>query len=223
MPRHARLLPLGVLAACLTLAACGGSDADADAVDSTVADSGTAAVAMADPAPAGDAEAPLAEADIDAYERGLAAEVQLLREAIEKQRAAKTGEDTLSAIMSATDMVTVPAAAQKAGLDASRYRTLDNTLGRAIGARIQNPGMLAAMAKPDTSYLKDLPADQAEQQRTQLRANQEEMQKAWGDSATYAGVPPAILDRFKERATAQLDTLWRQRFELRMRAAGLGR
>jgi hypothetical protein len=223
MPRPARLLPLGALAACLTLAAaCGGSDAD-PADTSAAAESPAAAEAAVSADAASAADAPITEADIDAYGRALAAEVALLRATIEKRDAARSGEDSLSAMMSASEMVTLPAAAREAGIGEDRYRALEAALGRAIGARLQNPGMLAAMAAPDTSHLAQLPAAEAEQQRAQLRANLEQMQAAWGDSATYASVPPAILDRFKERATAQLDSLWRQRFELRARAAGLGR
>ena len=214
---------LGALAACALLAACAGGGVAAD--DTAAADTssgGTAATAAAD-APASEADAPLGEADLDAYARALEAEVALLRTAVERRAQAKTGEDTLSAMLAATESETVPAAARQAGLDADRYRRLDDAFGRAVGARLQNPGMLAAMANPDTSFLKDLPADQAAQQRAQLAKNMADMQAAWGDSATYASVPPALLDRFKEVAAARLDALWRERFELRARAAGIAR
>ena len=222
MPAFPIRRSLGVLAACALLAACSGAGDAAD--DTTAADTSSGGIAAtASDAPAAAADAPLAEADLDAYARALEAEVALLRTAVERRTQAKTGEDTLSAMMAASEGETVPAAARQAGLDAARYRHLEETLGRAVGARLQNPGMLAAMASPDTSHFKDLPADQAAQQREQLAKNVADMQAAWGDSATYASVPPALLDRFKELASARLDSLWRERFELRARAAGIAR
>ena len=224
MPPHSRhRLPLGVLAACLTLGACGGgSDAADDSA--TAADSAVAAAPAASAASAGaPGDAPITEADLDAYAGALTAEVALLQEAVQQRQAARTGEDTLSAMMAATEMQSVPAAAEKAGIDPDRYRALDNALGRAVGARLQNPGMMKMTLEADTSFLAQLPAEQAEQQRAQLRKNLQDAQAAWGDSATYASVPPALVERFKERAGARLDSLWRLRFELRARAAGLGR
>lgn len=222
MPAFPIRRSLGVLAACALLGACGAGDATDDTTAVDTSSGGTAATAS-DAAPASAPDAPLTEADLDAYVRALEAEVALLRSAVERRTQAKTGEDTLSAMLAATESETVPAAARQAGLDAGRYRHLDEAFGRAVGARLQNPGMLAAMANPDTSFLKDLPADQAAQQRAQLAKNMAEMQAAWGDSATYASVPPALLDRFKEVASARLDSLWRERFELRARAAGIAR
>jgi hypothetical protein len=224
MPLHPRhRVPLGVLAACLTLGACGGG---ADTADDggTAADSAVAAAPATSDASAGaPSDAPVTEADLDVYATALAAEVELLQQAVQQRQAARTGEDTLSAMMAATEMQSVPAAAEKAGIDPDRYRALDNAFGRAVGARLQNPGMMKMTLEADTSFLAQLPAEQVEQQRAQLRKNLQDAQAAWGDSATYASVPPALVERFKERAGAQLDSLWRLRFELRARAAGLGR
>lgn len=208
--------------ALVPLAACAGGD-DADA-DSLAADS-AAETAAATPATAADpsatASAPLTEADIDVYEKALTAEVAVLRDVQARMADAKTGTDSMNAMLAATDIETVPAAAQRAGIDADRYRQLEQAFGTAIASRRMNPAMQAMMTNPDTSFLKDLPADQAAAQREQLRKNMADAQAAFSDSATYRTVPAELRERFKERATAQLDTLWAERFALRARIAGL--
>jgi hypothetical protein len=214
--RSRRLVALSFLA--LT-AACGGGGDDA-AADSLLAEEpapvDSTAIGAAVAAPAGDAE--LTEGDLEAYERGLAAEVEVLREAVERRANARTGEDTLSAIMAATDMQSVPAAAERAGLDADHYRRLEGAFGPVLSKRIMNPGMREQTAQADTSQLAQLPAEEAER----VRANLREMAAAFSDSAAYSTLPPALVETFRQRADARLDALWRERMELRARAAGLG-
>ena len=205
-----RLATLALLAAS---AACAGGEADTAslALDEAPADTAMAAAA-ATPA----AEAELTAADLDAYERGLTAEVAVLREALERRANARTGEDTLAALMAAAEMQSVPAAAERAGLDVDRYRRLDDVFGAALAGRAMNPGMLAQVA--DTSQIAQLPADVQERARTAAR----EAAAAFSDSATYRTVPPALVETFKERAAQRLDALWKERLETRARAAGLG-
>ncbi|HEU4631133.1 MAG TPA: hypothetical protein VFS08_15385 [Gemmatimonadaceae bacterium] len=215
--RRALALALVPLAAC-----AGGDDADSDslAADSTGAATPTAA---ADPAASGSAAAAaLSEADLDAYERALDAEVAVLRDVQARMAAAKTNEDSTNALFAAAQTETEPAAAQRAGIDVDRYRRLDQVFGTALGARQMNPGLRAMMSNVDTAYLKDLPADQAAEQRERLRQNAQEAQAAFSDSATYRTVPPELVDALKARADARLDSLWKERFALRARIAGLG-
>ena len=202
------------------LAACaGGGDAESD-TDSAAAGVDPAATPAA-AAPAA-ADAALSESDIDTYERALTAEVEVLRDAQERMAAATTSTDSMSALFAAADTETEPAAAKSAGIPVERYRQLDQAFGNAIAARQMNPGMQAMMASVDTSYLAELPADQAATQREQLRKNLEESRAAFSDSATYRTVPAELRETFKARATATLDSLWKERFALRARIAGLG-
>jgi hypothetical protein len=208
-----------IVLALAPLAACGGAgDADADTL-ATVVDSTAAASTAAPPA---DANAALSESDIDTYQRALAAEIAVLRDAQARMAAAKSNTDSMSALFAAAQSETEPAAAERAGIGVDRYRQLDQAFGSALAARQMNPGMQAMMANVDTSYLKELPADQAAAQREQLRKNMEESQAAFSDSATYRNVPAELREAFKQRATAELDSLWKERFALRARIAGLG-
>ena len=221
MPLHAsprrsrRVVALSLLA--VTVACSGGDDAAADSLAAATDAAETAAAATA-AAPAAQTEAELGAADVDAYERGLAAEVEVLREAVERRAGARTGEDTLSAIMAATEMQSVPAAAERAGLDVDRYRRLENAFGQVLSKRVMNPALLAQTAQADTSQLAQLPAEAQER----ARANMREAAAAFSDSATYRTLPPALHDTVRQRADARLDALWKERNELRARAAGLG-
>jgi predicted flavoprotein YhiN len=198
-----RLATLALLVG--ALAACGGGgDADEGADSGTTAASvpaaSTPATAAADPS-----EAPITEADFATYERGLEAEIALWRQMHADLRAARAAADSLRIMM--LPQTVQEQAARRAGIDVYRYRHLDNTLGQALSARLMNPAMQKAMTA-DTSTLAQLPKEQADQ----MRANMREMQAAFSDSAVYRNLPAELHERFKRRAEARLDTLWRERF-----------
>ena len=77
--------------------------------------------------------APLTPADIDRWERGIAGELEAVRAASAKLKTAKTGEDTLSAMMGVQEMNTVAAGAQAAGVDQERYKVIRSNLSAAAG------------------------------------------------------------------------------------------
>ena len=199
-----RLATLALLAG--VLVACGG---DADEGADTASTTESAAAASPSPSPsastASDASAPITESDFATYERGLEAEIALWRQMHADLRAARSAADTLRIMM--LPQTVQEQAAQRAGIDVYRYRHLDNMLGQALSARLMNPAMQKAMTA-DTSTLAQLPKEQADQ----MRANMREMQAAFSDSAVYTIVPPDLRERFKQRAEARLDTLWRERF-----------
>ncbi|HEX5581815.1 MAG TPA: hypothetical protein VFX39_09580 [Gemmatimonadaceae bacterium] len=224
MPRTLSRLALATLVA--VLPACGGGDTGADTAAADTALGAAAAAEQGAPAGADTGAATLGEADLDAYERALAAEVEVLREAVAKRSAAKTQADSIDALFAATEMQSVPAAAERAGIDADRYRRLDDAFGRVLSARAMNPGMNAMMSEmqnADTSFLATMPAAQADSMRARMKENMGQMQAAFSDSAAYAALPPSLRDTFRERATSRLDSLWRERMELRARAAGMAR
>ena len=134
-----RLLPMataGLLAA--TLYACGThdskpkpdapADADADTVAGTTAD--TAAAPASTPA-ADPGQAPLTVADIDRWDKGMAGELEAVHAAAAKLKDAKTGDDTLTAMMGVQDMATSEAGAKAAGVDEERYKLIRSNLSAA--------------------------------------------------------------------------------------------
>ena len=229
-PTH-RPMHRSIAAALLALAlafplACGkGDDAEAEAgdtaaatADEAAAEGGEASTAAAPPPPAdapNPVTAPLAAEDFDRYERGLTAEIAAVRKAIADRRAAKSSTDSLSAQFAALESGTQEAGAQAAGVPVDRYRHIHQELGSTISARVMNPTMLKNL--PDSAAIKDLPAERQEEARKNMR----EMRAAFSDSAAYHRIPPELQDAFKARASARLDTLWKELFALRMQAAGI--
>jgi len=178
--------------------ACGGGG---DATDSAVADTAAAVDtvppgAAAVPSTAEPADAPLSPSDVDAFERGLRAELEAVNKAIADKAAAKSGTDTLSAIMAATEQQTVEAGARAAGLSVDRYRTIVNAISGALAAR-QGQAMMANMPQPDTSSL-------TAEQKAQVRKNAEEMKNAFGNP--FKDLPPDVASALEPRAPA-LDSL----------------
>ncbi len=179
-------------------AACGtGGDATDSAVADTAAALDTASPgAAAAPSTAEPADAPLSPSDVDAFERGLRAELEAVNKAIADKAAAKSGTDTLSAIMGATEQQTVEAGARAAGLSVDRYRTIVNAISGALAAR-QGQAMMANMPQPDTSSL-------TAEQKAQVRKNAEEMKNAFGNP--FKDLPPDVASALEPRAPA-LDSL----------------
>lgn len=138
-PSSSRTAIVCLLATAL-VAGCGTHKPDAAAADTAAAQDDTASAA---PAPAQEnasaagaagerTSAPLAIADIERWQRGVAAELEAVHEAGAKLASAKTGEDTLNATFAATEMSTVKAGASAAGVSEDRYRFIRETLSSAV-------------------------------------------------------------------------------------------
>lgn len=217
----ATLLALALLA---PLACGGGDDSDADTAaaaageeSGAAADTASTAAAPATADAQNDVTAPVTAEDFDRYERGLEAEIAAVRKAVDDKAKAKSSADTLSALFAAGESETKDDGARAAGVSIDRYRHLDGELGATISARVMNPAMRQNL--PDSSAIAELPPEHQEAARKNMR----EMQAAFSDSATYRRIPPALQEAFKARATARLDTLWKELFALRMQAAGVAR
>ena len=76
--------------------------------------------------------APLSVDDIERWEKGMAAELAAVQEAGGNLTRAKTGEDTLSALMAVQEMTTTPAGARAAGLGQERYNVVRSDLSAAV-------------------------------------------------------------------------------------------
>ena len=109
-----------------TLAACGGGDSDTDEAAPPAEAADTEASSEATPAsgaaPASPTTAPVTVAEIDSWQKGMAAELEAVRAAGTRFKEAKTADDTLSAMMGMQEMATQEAGAKAAGLDLERYK-----------------------------------------------------------------------------------------------------
>jgi hypothetical protein len=152
----------------LVLAGCGGGGKD-ETQDQAVADS--AADAPAPPEDTvgqsgGPGSAPLSVEDIARWEKGMAAELAAVREAGAKLAQAKSGEDTLSALMGVQEMTTTPAGARAAGLDEERYKAVRSDLSAAtayltphlggIDTTMLSPAQREEMRQMNAAQLKQL-------------------------------------------------------------------
>ena len=138
-PLPSRTLLRFVVAVTL-VAGCGRADSS-DSSDSSTADSVAADTAApsaqpsaaATPAPANNTPASLTAEDIDRWKKGMDAELEAVKKAGADLKAAKTGNDTLSAVMAANDMSTRAAGAKAAGVDDERYQLIRSTLSSVVG------------------------------------------------------------------------------------------
>ena len=194
--RTGRVLLASFVVVPLTYACGGGGDATDSAVADTAAAVDTASLGAVAPSAGSAVDAPLSPSDIDAFERGLRAELEAVNKAIADKAAAKSGTDTLSAIMGATEQQTVEAGARAAGLTVDRYRTIVNAISGALAAR-QGQAMMANMPQPDTSTL-------TAEQKAQVRKNAEEMKNAFGNP--FKDLPADVASALEPRAAA-LDSL----------------
>jgi hypothetical protein len=181
-----RSLRAALAMAVALLVACGGKDpsrADsADAADpaDTVAESPVSATTPT--TQANPTTAPLTVEDIDRWQRGMAAELEAVRQAAAKLKSARSGEDTLSAMMAMNDMSTAAAGAKAAGVDEERYKLIRSDLSAAAGYLAPQLGGV------DTTMLS--PA-----QREEMRQGNEAQLKQLEDR-----VPPAVIEALRPRA-----------------------
>src|SRR5687767_3611733 len=107
------------LALLVLLAACGGGEGSADS------DTTASATDAASTTPTGGAaSASFNAADIEAYERGLAKEIELVRAAQARARTATTPEERGAAMQAQWEDQTIPEGATAAGLSPERYREI---------------------------------------------------------------------------------------------------
>ena len=153
----------------LFLVGCGGGAGKDETHDQAVADAAGDAPGPAQGAASqsGDpGSVPLSAEDIDRWEKGMAAELAAVRQAGAKLGSAKTGEDTLSALMGVQEMTTTPAGARAAGVDEERYKVVRSDLSAAtsyltphlggIDTTMLSPAQREEMRQMNTAQLKQL-------------------------------------------------------------------
>jgi hypothetical protein len=145
---------------------------------------------------------PVTVPDIDSWKRGMAAELEKVREAGANLKEAKTGDDTLSAMMGMQEMATQEAGAKAAGLDLERYKFVNSELSAAVTY------LTPALGGIDTTML-------SAAQRDELRESNAAQLKQMEDR-----VPAHVVEALRPRATE----LRKQSLELvaeRLKSAGV--
>ena len=132
--QHPTLRYVASILALTVAAACSGGDSNASD-DSAVAQADSASsAATAAPAPSTPTgPASLTADDIDRWQKGMDAELEAVKKASDQLTSAKTGNDTLSALMATNDMSTRAAGATAAGVDEERYQLIRSTLSSVVG------------------------------------------------------------------------------------------
>ena len=139
--------------------------------------------------PAADAETPFAftDADLDAYEKGMRKEIELVQAAKARGDSAKTPAERGAATQAAFETATAPAAAQAIGAPLDRYQATRRTVNRVFETldfqgKIPGPMEIdTARASPDMKKrlagdpLQELPAASA----AALRARLDALSRVW--------------------------------------------
>ena len=191
MHRVHRRLTHAVLAAALLAVACkpaeraeSGDDSAAATDSATVAGQSSASSAAATTATPGEtsAGASMTVADIDRWQRGMEAELAAVRDAGKQLKAAKTANDTMSAMMAANETSTRAAGAKAAGVDENRYGVIVSTLS----------SVAVYMAPIEQEMnVKDMPPEMVAQMK---QGREQSLERA------SAGIPKDVLDALRPRA-----------------------
>ncbi len=206
--RLSRTAAVCLVAASLTTA-CGGreaarndGDASAEGADAPTVDSQAPPPSASAPASSDANSAPLAIADIDRWAQGIAGELEAVKASGAKLKAAKTSEDTLSAMMAVQEMNTISAGAQAAGVDQERYKVIRSNLSAATSYLAPGLGGI------DTTMLS--PAQRAEMKQM----NEAQLKQLEGT------VPAAVVEALRPRA-AELRQKDLELVGTRLKSAGM--
>src|SRR5688500_908135 len=173
-----------VLTTSITLAAC--SRESADQTEQATEERPAASSPAEEPARTNTAQASNTDEvsvdDIDRWQRGMEAELQATREAAAKLAQAKDDNEKLEALQAATEMGTIDAGADAAGVDHDRYRRIRNHFSNAVSQ------LSPIEMEMDVSQM---PAEVVEQMK---------QARAAGVSQLESQLPADVLETLKARA-----------------------
>jgi hypothetical protein len=161
-----------------------GADVTSGANDAAESSTDTAAASPAPAAPVNSSSAPLTLADVRRWERGMEGELKAVQAAGAKMKSARTGEDSLNAMMGVQEMTTASAGAQAAGVDEERYKFIRSNLSAVVS--YLTPPELEGM---DTAKM---PQSMRDEFRTGREAQLKRMETE---------VPAEVVEALKPRAT----------------------
>jgi hypothetical protein len=182
---------IAAVAVLITAACSGGADTDA----TTDTSQGASAPAPRS-ASATDAPFEFTAADLDAYERGLRKEIELVLAAKARGDSAKTPAERGAASQAAFETTTAPAAAQAIGASVERYEATRRTVGRVLQT-LDFQGKIAGPTELDTAnataemkqrLTSDPFAELAPASAELLRARLEPLSKVWIEYMTLVAV-----------------------------------
>ena len=164
---------------------------------------GAAVAAPPSPAPAAplpdDAAFAFTDADLEAFERGFAKEIELVKTAKAKADAATTPEERGLAAQAQFEHQTAPEAARSIGVDPVRYQATRETVVRVLRT-LDFQGKIDGPMELDKS-----------------RASPDMVARVEGDA--YAGLPPASAAALQARLP-RLEPLWKEYLSLTIASDG---
>ncbi len=184
------------------LCGCGSPDPKPNAAEDTTPARAAPAEAAPAAAPAESGQKPLTVADIDRWDKGMAAELEAVHAAAAKLKQAKTADDTMTAMMGTQDMATLEAGAGAAGVDGERYNLIRSTFSTAASSLAPWVGGL------DTTGL-------SPDQRAEIRRSNAAQLEQLKDL-----VPPDVVSALTPRA-AELRTKDLELVVARLKGAGM--
>ena len=174
---------IAMLFAALVTVGCGGkADKDAEATAEAQGDTAVPATTESQAGAGNPITAPLTSDDIGRWDRGMAGELKAIQEAGEKIKNARSGEDTLSAMMGVQETATNGAGAQAAGLELERYKFVRSNLSAVVQYLTPSQGGI------DTTLLSQAQRDEMRQM------NDAQIQRM------QAEVPAEVVEALKPRA-----------------------
>jgi hypothetical protein len=160
------------------------ADAASGANDAAESSTDTAALSPAPAPSASSSSAPLTAADVQRWERGMEGELKAVQAAGAKMKSARTGEDSLNAMMGVQEMSTVAAGARAAGVDEERYKFIRSNLSAVVS--YLTPPELEGM---DTTKM-------PQSMRDEFRTGREAQLKRMANE-----VPPDVVEVLRPRAS----------------------
>ena len=138
---------VAALFALFAIAACSGRS---DSTPSTDSAGGAAPAVVAGPDAGSDAPFAFTDADLDAYEKGMRKEIELVQAAKARGDSAKTPAERGAASQAAFESSTAPAAAQAVGASVDRYQATRRTVNR-VFETLDFQGKIAGPMELDTA------------------------------------------------------------------------
>ena len=204
MPVTRPFSPCGLLITATLILGCADKDVEKTPEDTSPASAEESPPATSEvQAAAGNpVSTPVTADDIARWEKGIAGELKAVQEAGAKLKTARSGEDTLTAMMGVQEMNTTAAGAQAAGLEQERYKFVRSNLSAVVGYLTPSLGGI------DTTML-------SQAQRDELRkGNEAQLQRIQTD------VPAEVIEAIRPRA-AELRKKDMELVGARLKGAGM--